>query len=93
MQAQTWEAALAMLRDIPGLQLSEEQAVYFCELYDLLQMHGRLEADVSNLCLDSTLNDISEFLRANVVTAIREYATDAISGAAQDRTDGSSAAR
>ena len=83
LQAPTWDAALAMVQGVPGLQLAEEQEVFFCELYDLIRMRGTLAQDVSTTCLENTLDDMREFLPANVVTALHAHMANAGSGAVQ----------
>ena len=71
-----------MVQGVPGLQFAEELEVFFCELYDLIRMRDTLAQDVSNTtsgstCLESTLDDMREFLPANVVTALQAHMANA----------------
>ena len=62
-----------MLRAIPNLKLRKKLKVLFCELYDLIRMHRRLDPNVSHYSVNGTLGEMNVYLPANVITALRAY--------------------
>ena len=77
LQAPTWDAALSVLRGVPGLRLYEKLEWFFCELYDLIRMRGRFAPGVSMDCLDGTLDDMKKAIPYNVELKLREYMVNA----------------